>query len=80
MAARKSEEDFDPAGKGHLLALHILLKGFEVGALIGTFFVLPVMAFTLRSRPRDLVQRLPNAFAISAVSGIALAGGLTRRC
>ena len=69
------EKEFDPTGKGHLLALHILLKGFQAGALIGTLVVTPIMAYRLRSRPREIIQNLPNAFAISALSGIALAGG-----
>jgi hypothetical protein len=68
------EKEFDPTGRGPLLALHILLKGFQMGALFGTLVVTPIMAIRLRRNPRDFVQKLPNAFAISALSGIALAG------
>ena len=69
-----AEADFDATGKGHLLALHILLKGFQAGGLIGTLVVTPIMAWRLRSRPQEIVQKLPNAYAISALTGIALAG------
>ena len=78
MAADK--EEFDPVGKGHLLALHIMLKGFEAGALIGVCLVAPIMAWRLRRRPSyELAARLPNALAVSAVTGTALAGGVVRQ-
>ena len=75
MMQADKEEDFDPAGKGNLLALHIMLKGFEAGALFGVCIVAPFMAWRLRNRPGELAARLPNAFATSAVTGTALAGG-----
>ena len=81
MASRLDKDaDFDPTGKGHLLALHILLKGFQAGALFGTLIVTPIMAWKLRSRPRELVQKLPNAYAVSALTGIALAGMSITTC
>ena len=78
MAADK--EEFDPVGKGHLLALHIMLKGFEAGALYGVCLLAPIMAWRLRHRPSyELAARLPNALAVSAVTGTALAGGVVRQ-
>ena len=54
------KKGFDPVGKAHLLALHIMLKGFEAGALFGVCIVAPIMAWRLRSRPRELAVKLPK--------------------
>ena len=69
-----SHEDFDPKGKGHLLALHILEKGFQAGSLIGGVIVCPIAAYRLGVRDPNLLKKLVNAMAVSALAGTALAG------
>lgn len=69
-----ADEDFDPKGKGHLLALHILEKGFQTGSLIGGFFVVPFLTYKLGARNSQIVPRLANGLAISAITGTLLAG------
>ncbi len=69
-------EEFDPKGKGHLLALHILEKGFQAGSIIGGIIVCPIVAYRLGLRDPNLLTRLANGMVVSALTGTALAGTL----
>lgn len=75
-----SSEDFDPRGKGDLLALHILEKGFQAGSIIGGVIVCPSVAYRLGFRDFNLVKKLVNAMAVSALAGTALAGTSRHTC
>jgi hypothetical protein len=69
-----ASEDFDPKGKGHLLALHILEKGFQAGSIIGGVIVCPILAYRFGIRDPNILIRLAKGMAVSALTGTALAG------
>ena len=71
-----ASEEFDPKGKGHLLALHILEKGFQAGSITGGIIVCPIIAYRLGLRDPKLLTRLANGMVVSALTGTALAGEL----
>lgn len=70
-----ASDDFDPKSKGYLLALHILEKGFQAGSIIGGIIVCPIIAYRLGIKDPNLLERLANGMAVSALTGTALAGG-----
>lgn len=69
-----ASESFDPKGKGHLLALHILEKGFQAGSIIGGVIICPILAYRFGVRDPNIFIRLANGMAVSALTGTALAG------
>ncbi len=67
-------DDFDPKGKGALLATHILQKGFQAGSLVGAI-IGPLVAYRLtRKGEPHVVRKVVKACGTSAVVGSALAG------
>lgn len=74
------ENDIDPKGKGYLLLLHILDKGFQAGSLIGALLVGPSVSYRLGRRGEyDLFRRYIRVCGTSALVGTALAGTAERR-
>ena len=74
-----ASESFDPKGKGHLLALHILEKGFQAGSIIGGVIICPILAYRFGVRDPNIFIRLANGMAVSALTGTAVAGEMPVR-
>jgi hypothetical protein len=55
-----SEEDYVPADPHNELALHVVVKGLQVGACLGTFIASPVSCFDKLRREGQLHSRSPS--------------------
>ena len=60
---------------GHVLAVHVLHRGWDAGSIIGAALVCPIVAYRLRTG-KGYVQPLLKSLGISACAGTALAGAV----
>ncbi|KAK9829791.1 hypothetical protein WJX72_007934 [[Myrmecia] bisecta] len=73
-------DEFDPSDKALLhLFSHILEKGFQLGAVVGTAVVVPITTYRQHKHAgslttQSLAPRAMHALARSSVAGVVFAG------